>query len=110
MFWEAFVCVILRVMLTVAGDGKGDGNSRTVSRFMPTLFLGRQTTQPHLTNHLSAHRIANESKQYNQILMKQSIQKGALFIFHRSAAQGPCDRRTMKLEWFCCENQQFRAY
>ena len=32
--WKAFVCVIFRVTVTVTGDG----NSRTVSRFVPALF------------------------------------------------------------------------
>ena len=37
-----------------------------------------------------------------------SIRKGAFFIFHQSAAQGPCDRRAKNLEWerFKCKSQR----
>ena len=36
--WKAFVCVVFRVTVTVTGDGRGDANLCTVSRFVSALF------------------------------------------------------------------------
>ena len=35
---KSFACALYEVTLDVTGDGRGDGNSRTVSRFVPALF------------------------------------------------------------------------
>ena len=36
--WKTFACVVFRVTVTVTGDGRGDANLCTVSRFVSALF------------------------------------------------------------------------
>ena len=38
MLWKTFACVVFRVTVTVTGDGRGDANLCTVSRFVSALF------------------------------------------------------------------------
>ena len=96
--WKSFACVVFRVTVTVTGDGRGDGNSCAVSRFVTALLCSGKLPEPQVEN--AAPGIVmriNAAIEYNF----ESTRKGALFSSKRRARSLWSTRTEIKMKALC---------